>query len=124
MILTSSLVFSFSQNDILPSPLPYPPVPPHRNRRPKTAQGELLDVEFLTEIMEIRESIESNASDDRVLRSLLGDNRCRVDEARSRLSEAFDVADYAEARRLTVRLRYWRRIEEEIVERVSSVSSD
>lgn len=81
---------------------------------------ELVGPELLMEVMEIREAVDE-AETDKVLGALLDENRGRVDETCADLKAAFGAGDLNEARRLTAQLRYWGRIDEIIVEKMSVV---
>ncbi len=77
--------------------------------------ASLLGVGFLGDVMEVREELESQPSDEElgVLRST---NRDRMDTLVKELSAAFAAEEIDEARVLVAKLRYLRRIEEEIHE--------
>ena len=85
--------------------------------------SELVDMGLLMEVMELREEIDSASNDAEVLRTLLGQNERRVEDAVRLLGRAFDEngGDMDEARKLTAQLQYWKRIEEKIVDKLSTV---
>ena len=85
--------------------------------------SELVDMGLLMEVMEIREEIDSASHDADVLRTLLGQNERRVENTVRLLGRAFDEdgGDMDAARRSTAQLQYWKRIEEKIVDKLSTV---
>lgn len=85
--------------------------------------SELVDMGLLMEVMEIREEIDSASHDAEVLRTLLGQNERRVENTAQLLGRAFDEdgGDMDAARRSTAQLQYWKRIEEKIVDKLSTV---
>lgn len=85
--------------------------------------SELVDMGLLMEVMEIREEIDSASHDAEVLRTLLGQNERRVENTARLLGRAFDEdgGDMDAARRSTAQLQYWKRIEEKIVDKLSTV---
>ena len=84
--------------------------------------SELVDMALLMEVMELREEIDEASDDVDILRTLLGQNEERMEKVVKLLGEAFDGRkDMEEARRLTAQLQYWKRIEEKIVDKLSTV---
>lgn len=84
--------------------------------------SELVDMALLMEVMEIREEIDEASDDAAILRTLMGQNEERMGKVVKMLGEAFDGRkDMEEARRLTAQLQYWKRIEEKIVDKLSTV---
>ena len=84
--------------------------------------SELVDMALLMEVMELREEIDEASDDADILRTLLGQNEERMERVVKLLAEAFDGrGDMEEARRLTAQLQYWKRIEEKIVDKLSTV---
>ena len=84
--------------------------------------SELVDMSLLMEVMELREEIDEASDDADILRTLLGQNEERMERVVKLLGEAFDWrGDMEEARRLTAQLQYWKRIEEKIVDKLSTV---
>ena len=85
--------------------------------------SELVDMSLLMEVMEIREEVDSASQDADVLRTLLGQNERRVENTVRLLGRAFDEdgGDMDAARRSTAQLQYWKRIEEKIVDKLSTV---
>ena len=83
-------------------------------------QGGLVGQDFLMEIMELREEVDDKNSDDD-LKILLQQNRIRIKDTCSDLSLAFEKRDLSSAMKLTGILQYWNRIEEKIVDKISSV---
>jgi molecular chaperone HscB len=84
--------------------------------------GELVGNEFLMEIMEVRETLDSTTGDD-ALRPLLLDNQKRIEETSALLAQAFDIdpPDLERALKLTARLQYWNRIDETLREKMKSL---
>ena len=77
---------------------------------------------LLMEVMELREEIDEASDDADILRTLLGQNEERMERVVKLLGEAFDWrGDMEEARRLTAQLQYWKRIDEKIVDKLSTV---
>ena len=76
---------------------------------------------LLMEVMEIREEIDDAEEDAEVLRKLLVQNEERIGNTCTELADAFESDNMDEARRLTARLQYWKRIEEKIVDKMSTV---
>lgn len=72
------------------------------------------------EVMEIREEID-DASSDEELRPILQSCRDRGSKIIDQLAEAFQEGHMDDAKSLTTKLRYWKRIEETIVEKISSI---
>jgi molecular chaperone HscB len=77
----------------------------------KNPNGPSLGIEFLLQVMEIREVIESTTENDQLLK-LLQDNRSRIDNVCMQLTEAFDANELEKAVQLTQELQYWNRIDE------------
>ena len=90
-------------------------------------QSEVLPMEFLMEMMEIREELEeigdteSNEAERAKLENLKDANLNRVNATISVLEDAFDGSDIKLARENTAKLNYYRRIEEEIKEKEAVV---
>lgn len=80
--------------------------------------GSVLGPDFLMAIMEVREALEAAGTDPPRLHALRSDNQLAVDALLKDLAAAFGSQDLAEARKLTARLQYLQRIEEEIAARV------
>eukprot|EP00965_Chrysotila_dentata_P238612 6202620-Pleurochrysis_carterae.AAC.2 len=79
--------------------------------------GDLLGAEFLMEVMESREAIESATSAQ--MSKLREVNARRMAEVSAALRAAFDEAQLDDARRLTAQLQYLHKIESEINERTT-----
>jgi molecular chaperone HscB len=79
--------------------------------------GMPLGMEFLVQIMEIREVIESTTDDDRLV-EMLQENRNRMDAVCVQLTKAFDAHELDNAVRLTQELQYWNRIEETLRQKI------
>lgn len=82
--------------------------------------GELVGMEFLMQIMTLREQIDSTDSDE-ALKPLLTGNVLRMNETAEQLVDAFDERDIKRAMELTAQLQYWHRIDETIREKMSSL---
>jgi Fe-S protein assembly co-chaperone HscB len=80
---------------------------------------QLLGMETLMEIMELREAIEAvEPGNDKMLAELLVENDDRMDETSLMLEDAFRRKDYEAALSLTARMQYWNRIHETIREKM------
>jgi len=98
----------------------------------KDSGQDLLGMEFLMQVMEIREIIDgiSNSSSavkdseliDSKLRPLLEENQQHMKVTIKNLNETFQSNDLEAAKKLTAQLQYWSRIEETIVEKMSRVN--
>ncbi|KAL1521055.1 hypothetical protein AB1Y20_022610 [Prymnesium parvum] len=82
--------------------------------------GEELGPDFLAEVMEVREQLADEALDQAALLRLRGANQKVIDEVSAGLTDAFGHSDLALARRLTARLQYLYRIEENIRARLDA----
>lgn len=80
----------------------------------------LVDHDLLLEVMEIREQIE-NASTDDEMKPILQSTVARRDELIGQLATAFREKRISDAKLLTAKLQYWSRIEETIVNKMTSV---
>jgi len=76
-----------------------------------TASGEIVGQEFLIEIMELREQVDSTTTG---LESMREENDVRIQETCEAIGAAFDMGNYEDATRLTAVLQYWNRLSEEI----------
>jgi molecular chaperone HscB len=74
---------------------------------------------FLMEIMEAREEVE-HASTDAQLKPLLKACQTRQSELCKELEKSFDDHSVDDAKLQTARLQYWRRIEDTILEKITS----
>ena len=83
----------------------------------------IIDHALLFEVMEIREQIE-DASSDEELRPILLSSLAKKDEVIDQLEEAFREVRIDDAKRLTAKLQYWARIEETIVDKMTSVHKE
>lgn len=72
------------------------------------------------EVMEIRERIEKETTDEE-LRPLLDDCKIKQSELCNELTRAFHESDIIEAKYLTACLQYWSRIEERILDKITEV---
>ena len=75
---------------------------------------------ILMEIMEAREEVE-NASSDNELRALLQTCQIRQSELCRDLCRSFGDYRLGDAKLQTAKLQYWKRMEEKIMEKISSV---
>ena len=80
-----------------------------------------MDHSLLMEIMEAREEVDDASSDDE-LRPLL--KSCQEQESKLclELAKAFQEKRIDDAKSFTAKLQYWNRIEEKIIEKISSVA--
>lgn len=79
--------------------------------------GEVVGMDFLMDIMEVREELEEANNDPETLRTLRDANQQAMSELLEQLAAAFDDdanSDLERARALTARLQYLHKIEEEI----------
>lgn len=79
--------------------------------------GEVVGMDFLMDIMEVREELEEANNDPETLRTLRDANQQAMSELLEQLAAAFDddaTSDLERARALTARLQYLHKIEEEI----------
>ncbi|OBT84820.1 hypothetical protein VE02_07306 [Pseudogymnoascus sp. 03VT05] len=77
--------------------------------------GGMEDMEFLDEVMEVREAVEGAGEGE--MEGLVGENRERVGRCEERLGEMMGRGEWEGARGEVVRLRYWRGVGERLVER-------
>ena len=106
----------------------------HPNKHSKRdASSPVVDMEFLSQVMEIREQIdhtlnrenpeeEDGALLDAALKPLWHENNARIHETCHALQQAFQQGDLDQALRLTGHLQYWNRIDETIRENLSSLN--
>jgi len=80
----------------------------------------IIDHALLFEVMEIREQIEDSSTDEE-LRPILQSSIKKKDELIGQLAEAFGEGRVEDAKRITAKLQYWARIEETIVDKMTSV---
>ena len=80
----------------------------------------IINNKLLLEIMEVREEIE-DASCDKELRPLLQSCQVKQNELCEQLAAAFREERIDEAKYLTAQLQYWYRVEETIMDKISSV---
>jgi molecular chaperone HscB len=84
------------------------------------AEGDLVGMVFLMEIMEVREIIDNTVGDDE-LRPLLLENQKEIDETSELLSEAFKQTNLEKALELTAQIQYFTRIDETIRDKMKSL---
>jgi len=87
----------------------------------ETSSGDLVGMEFLMQIMEIREDVEA-ASSDEDLQKLLDANKNRIVTTIGELQKSFEEPNFEEAVRQTACLRYWNRAEETVREKMSEIN--
>lgn len=80
-----------------------------------SAKSEGQDMELLMEVMEAREAVEDAESEEEVA-ALKVENEERIAESIKVLDNAFAKDDLGQAKRESVRLRYWRNIGESLHE--------
>lgn len=82
---------------------------------------QVVGMDFLMQVMEIREEIESIAAgSDQELRTLLEQNGERIEETCRAFEEALGQRDLDAALKHTARLQYWNRVTETIREKMDS----
>ena len=82
---------------------------------------QVVGMDFLMQVMEIREEIENvTAGSDDELRTLLDQNAQRMQETCRAFEEALENDDLDSALRYTARLQYWNRVTETIREKMDS----
>ena len=87
----------------------------------ETLSQELVGMEFLMQVMEIREAVDDIADGrDEALRPLHDENDERIAETCRLLEEALESGDLDAALQQTARLQYWNRVEETIREKIES----
>lgn len=74
-------------------------------------------MEFLTDVMEVRESVDSTSADH--LQPLWKETKLSIESLIGDLTIAFDEDDLDKAIELAARLQYWHRIESAIREKMS-----
>ncbi|OBT39395.1 hypothetical protein VE00_10316 [Pseudogymnoascus sp. WSF 3629] len=77
--------------------------------------GGMEDMEFLDEVMEVREAVEG--AEEGEMEGLVRENGERVERCEERLGELMGRGEWEGARGEVVRLRYWRGVGERLVER-------
>lgn len=83
----------------------------------EAASSEVVGMEFLMEIMELREEI-AETTEEADLERLIDDNQARMDAVGVKLATAFENADTLDdALQLTAQLQYWNRIDETLQEK-------
>mmetsp|Transcript_6433 Transcript_6433/g.9420 ORF Transcript_6433/g.9420 Transcript_6433/m.9420 type:complete len:206 (-) Transcript_6433:127-744(-) len=82
--------------------------------------GNILGAEFLMQVMSIREEVEESKSNEDLSRQLQ-ENKIRISEAVEDLAAAFDQDDFHKAKCAAVSLNYWKRIEETVKDKMTSV---
>lgn len=75
---------------------------------------------FLTEIMQIRQAVDS-VDTDAQLKPLLDQNALRIKETCKQLAAAFEASDMPLAMQLTAHLQYWNRIDETLRDKMGSL---
>ena len=88
----------------------------------ETLSQKVVGMEFLMQVMEVREEVENVApGSDEILRPLLAQNEKRITETCIDLETAHETGDLDRALQLTARLQYWNRVTETIREKMESV---
>ena len=81
--------------------------------------GDVLGMEFLMEVMEVREELEDAGAELPRLLAIRAANQEQMDELHAQLRGAFDDSrDLTVAHALTARLQYLQRIEDEVVSKL------
>jgi molecular chaperone HscB len=83
----------------------------------EAASSEVVGMEFLMVIMELREEI-SETTEQPEFERLVHDNQTRMIDVGVKLGEAFAKEDMDEALKLTAQLQYWNRIDETLREQL------
>jgi molecular chaperone HscB len=82
----------------------------------ETSQTDLVGMEFLMEVMELREDVDS--TDPKYLKPIWEETKARIASIVENLDEAFEGEDYSKAMELASQLQYWRRIQTAIYEKM------
>jgi molecular chaperone HscB len=82
----------------------------------ETSQGNLVGEDFLMDVMEIRESIDS--TDATNMKPLWDETQQKIHQVCEKLDVAFNAQDFPEALKLSAMLQYWHRIEVTIHEKM------
>jgi len=82
----------------------------------ETSQTDLVGTEFLMEVMELREDVDS--TDPKYLKPIWEETKVRIASIVDDLDDAFEGEDYAKAMELASQLQYWRRIQTAIHEKM------
>ncbi|KAL7541625.1 hypothetical protein ACHAXR_012187 [Thalassiosira sp. AJA248-18] len=85
------------------------------------SDSSIVDNSLLLEIMEAREEVDDSSSDDE-LRPLLKSCQEHQSELCQELAKAFREERIDDAKYLTAKLQYWNRIEETILDKITSVA--
>lgn len=83
----------------------------------EAAGTELVGMEFLMEIMQLREDIASVTKQEDMI-SMMKDIQDQVDKVCSLLAAAFEDQDLEKALQLTAQLQYWNRVDETLREKI------
>ena len=83
----------------------------------EAAGTELVGMEFLMEIMQLREDIASTTNQDD-MNAMMKDIQKQIDMVCSLLATAFENQDLEKALQLTAQLQYWNRVEETLREKI------
>lgn len=84
------------------------------------SSASILGGEFLMQVMEIREEVDKSKSKEDLSRQL-EENEIRISEAVEILAAAFDENDFHKAKSIAATLKYWKRIEEAVKDKMTSV---
>lgn len=89
----------------------------------ETLSQQVVGMDFLMEIMEIREVVDNVADgSDQELHKLLAENEHRLDATCEELEKALKHGDLDDALKHTARLQYWNRVIETIREKMENVA--
>ena len=86
------------------------------NPMEETSKSDLVGMEFLMQVMEIRESVDTTAPEH--LKPIWDETKHHMEELVDELGEAFEQEDYEKAIQLSAQLQYWHRIETAIHEKM------
>lgn len=88
----------------------------------ETLSQEAVGMDFLMQVMEIREEVDSvETGSDEALRNLLASNEQKIAETCTELETAHESGDLDRALQLTAQLQYWNRVTETIREKMENV---
>ena len=84
----------------------------------EAAGTELVGMDFLIEIMQLREDIASTTTNQDDMHAMMKDIQNQMDMVCSLLATAFENQDLEQALQLTAQLQYWNRVDETLREKI------